>query len=136
RPRSGLVEFEAVLNPNLLRQGRYLASIAVGKTNWISTIDVIHHFPAFEIIGHPDSGHFPLDNRWGPLYLQFDWISKQLSAFSCQLSAFSCQRSAVSFQLSAVSFQLSAFSRQLSAISASSRKYRAISMRQMLTADG
>jgi lipopolysaccharide transport system ATP-binding protein len=76
RPRSGLVEFEAMLNPNLLRQGRYLVSIAVGKTNWISTIDVVHHFPAFEITGHPDSGHFPLDNRWGPLYLQFDWTSK------------------------------------------------------------
>jgi lipopolysaccharide transport system ATP-binding protein len=76
RSFSGTVEFEARIDPNLLRKGRYLVSIAVGKSNWMSMLDVVYHFPAFEIDGHPTGGHFPLDNRWGPIYLRCDWTAK------------------------------------------------------------
>jgi lipopolysaccharide transport system ATP-binding protein len=69
----GYREFLVDLCPNLLRQGPYLVSLAVGSSNWNDMIDVVLHFPAFEIEGHPVEGFFPLDRRWGPMFLDLPW---------------------------------------------------------------
>lgn len=73
RARSGEVEFVTEIFPNPLRQGRYLTTITVGTNGWTNLLDVIYHYPAFEVAGHPADGFFPLDCRWGPLHVPCAW---------------------------------------------------------------
>jgi lipopolysaccharide transport system ATP-binding protein len=69
----GHVRFVTTINPNPLRQGLYLVSLAVGNSNWTNMFDVVYHYPLFEVTGHPESGFFPLDARWGPLFFTLPW---------------------------------------------------------------
>lgn len=69
----GRKRFSAIINPAYLRQGRYFLTLAVFNRGGTHFYDKITHFPAFEVVGEGNEVKFPVDGRWGDLYLPLNW---------------------------------------------------------------
>jgi len=69
--RKGRVQFQVVLDPNYLRQGRYQISTGIYSSDVRTRHDELLHYPIFELLGH--STKVPDDNRWGAMYIPFEW---------------------------------------------------------------
>jgi lipopolysaccharide transport system ATP-binding protein len=70
--------FEVIIPVKLpsFRQGDYLFSMALFRSDKTEFFDVILHFPLISIEGVDEKNEFPIDNRWGDLYFPIAWSIK------------------------------------------------------------
>lgn len=79
---TGPFSASVTITPPVLRKGRYKISVALFSPDKTAFYDVLIHMPAFEVAGTATQD-FPDDERWGDLFLSFNWTTSQLTRISC-----------------------------------------------------
>jgi len=70
--RHGKTSYRMTIDPNHLKPGAYLLTIAVCSASSLYH-DIVLHYPAFRVRGHSSGGNVPCDKRWGDLFFPLGW---------------------------------------------------------------